>query len=147
MDDAETSGSGMGPEQPPLHLWLDATPKASSELRRALRGWLSDVGVSERDAFDVTLACSEAFANAVGGRPGLRAAVVEVRATVDARRVLTIVVRDHARHGFDRSREETRAFLRLMEALTESAETHARSDGSTLVLRKRLGLRRALPAG
>jgi anti-sigma regulatory factor (Ser/Thr protein kinase) len=150
MDDAETNGRAVARERPRLHLRLEATPKASSELRRSLRVWLEDVGVSDRDAFDVTLACSEAFANAVGGRVGRGAAIVEVDAELDARRVLTIVVHEHARQGLgrssERSREETRVFLRLMETLMESAESHARADGITLVLRKRLGFWHALPA-
>jgi anti-sigma regulatory factor (Ser/Thr protein kinase) len=150
MDDAEMNGRAVAPERPRFHLRLQTAPNSSSELRRSLRAWLEDVGVSDRDAFDVTLACSEAFANAVGGRVEPGAAIVEVDAELDARRVLTIVVHERTRRGLgqssERSREETRVFLRLMETLMESAESHARADGMTLVLRKRLGFWHGLPA-
>ena len=144
LNDSETNGKTVEHEREALHLRLGATPNASSELRRSLRGWLESVGASDREAFDVTLACSEAFANAVNRSAGRASSIVDVDASVDTRRVLTVVVRTHARPGLERSVEETRVFLRLMEALMESAEARARSDGITLVLRKRLGVRQAL---
>jgi anti-sigma regulatory factor (Ser/Thr protein kinase) len=144
VSNSETNGKTVEHEREGLHLRLAATPKASSELRRSLRGWLESLGASDREAFDVTLACAEAFANAVSRSAGRASSIVEVDAAVDTRRVLTVVVRTHARPGSERSVEETRVFLRLMEALMESAEAHARSDGIALVLRKRLGIRQAL---
>jgi anti-sigma regulatory factor (Ser/Thr protein kinase) len=123
---------------PGYHVRLEATPKASSELRRSLRSWLTNVGASDEDAFDVTLACCEAFANAVGRPTGRAPSTVEIEAVVDPRRLLTVVIRDHVCSRGERGLDETRAFLRLMEALMESAETYARDDGVTLVLRKRL---------
>lgn len=112
-----------------------------------LRGWLESIGVSEEEAFDVTLACSEAFANAVGGPSALAASVVEVEAAVDATRSVTVVVRDFARDRPERSLEETRAFLRLMGSLMDSAETYARPSGATVVLRRRLRFAAAAPRG
>jgi anti-sigma regulatory factor (Ser/Thr protein kinase) len=97
------------------------------------------VGASEQEAFDVTLACSEAFANAVGHPLRPATLIVDVEATLNAGRMLTLVVRDYALARPERSLDETRMFLRLMETLVESAEAHARPDGATLVLRRRLG--------
>ena len=144
LSDSETNGKTLDHEREALHLRLGATPNASSELRRTLRGWLESVGASDQESFDVTLACSEAFANAVSRSAGRAASIVEIDASVDTRRVVTVIVRTHARPGSERSVEVTRVFLRLMEALMESAEARARSDGVTLVLRKRLGVRQAL---
>jgi anti-sigma regulatory factor (Ser/Thr protein kinase) len=126
-------------EHPELQLRLHATPKSATELRGALRDWLSDVGASDQEAFDVTLACSEAFANAVGHPLKPATLIVDVEATVNNGRMLTLVVRDYALARPDRSLDETRMFLRLMETLMDSAEAHARPDGITLVLRRRLG--------
>ncbi len=114
------------------------------ELRGSLRDWLSDVGASEQETFDVTLACSEAFANAVGHPLRPATLIVDVEATVNAARMLTLVVRDYALARPERSLDETRMFLRLMETLVESAEAHARPDGATLVLRRRLGAGRVV---
>jgi len=148
VDETNTELGALEPGRPGFHIRLEAAPRASSELRRSLRNWLATIGASDEDAFDVTLACCEAFANAVGCPSG-RAAVVEFDAAVDARRLLTVVMRDHVSRRAERSLDETRAFLRLMEALMESAETYARDDGVALVLRKRLGhgYRQALAAG
>jgi len=132
------TGSGVGVERPPLRLRLHATPQAAVELRETLRTWLEDTNASERETFDVTLACSEAFANAVGNPLRPSTLIIEIEATVNAHRLLTLIVRDYALARPERSPEETSMFLRLMETLVESAETHARPDGATVVLRRQL---------
>ena len=57
---------------PPLELRLDARPELSATLRERLSDWLEAAGVTRKDAFEVTLATTEAFENAVRhpGRPG-----------------------------------------------------------------------------
>ncbi len=136
---AETRETMRVRELPELRLRLHATPKAAVDLRSVLRDWLANAGATEQEAFDVTLACSEAFANAVGHPLRPATLIVDVEATVNDGRMLTLIVRDYALARPERSREETRMFLRLMETLMESAESHARPDGVTLVLRRRLG--------
>lgn len=127
-------------EQQPLRLRLHATPQAAVELREALRSWLEHARATERETFDVTLACSEAFANSVGNPLRPSTLIIDVEVTINAHRLLTLVVRDYALARPERSPEETSMFLRLMETLVESAETHARPDGATVVLRRRLGV-------
>ena len=117
---------------------LHATPQAAVELREALRNWLEDARASERETFDVTLACSEAFANAVGNPLRPSTLIIDIEVTLNEHRLLTLVVRDYALARPERSPEETSMFLRLMETLVESAETHARPDGATVVLRRNL---------
>ena len=53
-----------------------------SDLRSVLRDWLANVGATEQETFDVTLACSEAFANAVGHPLRPATLIVDVEATV-----------------------------------------------------------------
>jgi anti-sigma regulatory factor (Ser/Thr protein kinase) len=125
-------------DRPPLRLRLHATPQAAVELRETLRSWLERTGASEQESFEITLACSEAFANAVGDPLRPATLIIEVEATLNAHRLLTLVVRDYALARPERSPEETSMFLRLMETLVESAETHARPDGATVVLRRHL---------
>jgi anti-sigma regulatory factor (Ser/Thr protein kinase) len=132
------SAGGATIERPPLRLRLHATPQSAVELRETLRSWLEETGASERETFDVTLACSEAFANAVGNPLRPATLIIEVEVTLNAHRLLTVIVRDYALARPDRSPEETSMFLRLMETLVESAETHARPDGATVVLRRHL---------
>src|SRR5947207_7900783 len=128
------TGTGATVQRPPLRLRLHATPQAAVELRESLRSWLEETGASEQETFDVTLACSEAFANAVGNPLRPATLIIEVEATINAHRLLTLVVRDFALARPERSPEETAMFLRLMATLVESAETHARPDGATVVL-------------
>jgi anti-sigma regulatory factor (Ser/Thr protein kinase) len=132
------TGTGAAVETGPLRLRLHATPQAAVELRESLRAWLEAAGASERETFDITLACSEAFANSIGNPLRPATLIVDVEATLNAHRLLTLVVRDYALARPERSPEETSMFLRLMETLVESAETHARPDGATVVLRRRL---------
>lgn len=129
---------GATVERQPLRLRLHATPQSAVELREALRSWLEETGATEQETFDVTLACSEAFANAVGNPLRPSTLIIEVEATLNAHQLLTVIVRDYALARPDRSPEETSMFLRLMETLVESAETHARPDGATVVLRRHL---------
>jgi anti-sigma regulatory factor (Ser/Thr protein kinase) len=137
-EEAGIDDTGRTGERPPLRLRLHATPQAAVDLRESLRTWLEDANATEQETFDVTLACSEAFANSVGNPLRPATLIIEVEATVNAHRLLTLIVRDYALARPERSPEETSMFLRLMETLVESAETHARPDGSTIVLRRHL---------
>ena len=132
------TGTGATVETRPLRLRLHATPQAAVELRETLRTWLEAAGAGERETFEITLACSEAFANSIGNPLRPATLIVDVEATLNAHRLLTLVVRDYALARPERSPEETSMFLRLMETLVESAETHARPDGATVVLRRHL---------
>ena len=132
------SGTTGSRDEQSLSLRLHATPQCAVELRERLRAWLEDAGASSHETFDVTLACSEAFANAVGNPLRPSTLIVDVDVTLNRHRLLTLVVRDYALARPERSPEETSMFLRLMETLVETAETHARPDGATVVLRKHL---------
>jgi anti-sigma regulatory factor (Ser/Thr protein kinase) len=142
--------TGAAAEPRPLQLRLHATPQAAVELRETLRSWLEAAGATVQETFDITLACSEAFANSIGNPLRPATLIVDVEATLNAHRLLTLVVRDYALARPERSPEETSMFLRLMETLVESAETHARPDGATVVLRRHLrpsGARMPAPPG
>jgi anti-sigma regulatory factor (Ser/Thr protein kinase) len=111
--------AGTAVERPPLRMRLHATPQSAVELREALRAWLDETGATDQEVFDVTLACSEAFANAVGNPLRPATLIIEVEATLNTHRLLTLVVRDYALARPERSPEETSMFLRLMETLVE----------------------------
>src|SRR3989442_15419547 len=73
---------------------LHARPSSSALMRRQLEVWLARQGVAEREIFDVLLAASEAFANAVEHPQMPAASVVDVEAEIDAG-VLELSVRDY----------------------------------------------------
>jgi anti-sigma regulatory factor (Ser/Thr protein kinase) len=138
MGGSGITGTGAAAETRPLQLRLHATPQAAVELRETLRSWLEAARATVQETFDITLACSEAFANAIGNPLQPATLIVDVEATLNVHRLMTLVVRDYALARPERSPEETSMFLRLMETLVESAETHARPDGATVVLRRHL---------
>jgi anti-sigma regulatory factor (Ser/Thr protein kinase) len=142
QDDAPLSGPSGGisntARRGPFELRLQATPQSALRLREELRSWLTTIGAAQQESFDVTLACSEAFANAVGHPLRPATLIIDIEASLSAHRLLTVIVRDYALARPERDPEETGLFLRLMETLMESAETHARPDGTTVVLRRHL---------
>jgi anti-sigma regulatory factor (Ser/Thr protein kinase) len=133
-----SGGSAIRTPRDPLELRLQATPQSAVRLRDELRSWLTAVGAGQQEAFDVTLACAEAFANAIGHPLRPATLIVDVEASLNSHRLLTVIIRDYALARPERDPEETGIFLRLMETLMESAETHARPDGTTVVLRRHL---------
>src|SRR5690348_13941270 len=84
---------------------LQARPSSAVLLRRRLEEWLAEQGTEERDQFDVLLAASEAFANAVEHPLLPAAAVVDVEASIDEG-TLELTIRDYGAWRDGREREE-----------------------------------------
>jgi anti-sigma regulatory factor (Ser/Thr protein kinase) len=85
---------------------LQARPSAAVLLRRKLQDWLASQGVSEPEQFDVLLAASEAFANAVEHPQLPAAAVVDIEASVDDDDELELRIRDYGAWRDERERTE-----------------------------------------
>ena len=51
--------------EPDLRMRLDPDPRRAGELRARLHHWLVRAGAGSEEIFDVSVACSEAFANAI----------------------------------------------------------------------------------
>ena len=80
--------------RPPLELQLDARPELAATLRRRLSDWLEAAGVTRKDVFEVTLATTEAFENAVRHPRRPRAPMVDLRvSSTDSS--LCVSLRDH----------------------------------------------------
>jgi anti-sigma regulatory factor (Ser/Thr protein kinase) len=95
-------------------------------------------GVSEREQFDVVLAASEAFANAVE-HPQLPAAgVVDVEASVDGDQ-LELTIRDYGAWRNERERAEGGMGFPIMWTVMQDVEVDSQREGSTITLRRRLG--------
>jgi len=123
----------------PLHLEIDADPSQLSEVRRALRTWLS--GRTDDDGLiaDLVLATSEAAANAIehayrDGGDGR----VEVHGTTRDDSV-EIVVRDHGVWSPPReaANDRGRGFA-VIEASTDGFDVEQRDDGTEVRLRRSL---------
>jgi PAS domain S-box-containing protein len=122
---------------PEFRLRLDRLPERAGDLRNGLQQWLDELGASPEEAFDVTVACSEAFANAIEHPVEAEASVVDVEGSC-AGGELTIAIRDYGRWREHRLREEGGLGLPLMRSLMTSVEVKRRTEGTTVVLRRRL---------
>ncbi|WP_434743255.1 SpoIIE family protein phosphatase [Micromonospora sp. SH-82] len=117
-------------------LRLPADPTRLSVLRKRLEDFLSGHAVSETDLFDLTVAISEAAANAIEHPVEPREAMIYVEVTVVDRTVVA-TVRDTGRW-----RESTGSGFRgrglsLIEALGDLSVRHT-EGGTELTLRRRL---------
>jgi anti-sigma regulatory factor (Ser/Thr protein kinase) len=100
--------------------------------------WLEEAGVTKREAFEVVLAVTEAFANAVEHpeEPRLQLVDVEGRITNHA---VTISIRDSGNwDGEQTPTEEGGLGLVMMEALMDTVGFECYADGTTVTMRRRL---------
>ncbi len=120
---------------------LPADPLALRELRRRLRDWLRDLGVSLSDRTDVELAVWEAAVNAiVHGRPVAGRATVTVRAGLDIAGRAEIQVSDR---GQWRPPDPGRRWpggqgLMVIRQATDELDIAPGPQGTTVTLRRRL---------
>ena len=128
---------GVGDHGDTFSLRLARMPQAVALVRYELRRWLDERGISPEDAVDITLACSEACANAVEhpGRPGRPAFEVQAGRVGDE---LILSVRDFgawtdATAGGTRGRG-----LRMIGALMDTVEVTRGDDGTEILMRRRL---------
>ena len=134
--------SDLHPE-PDLRLRLDPDPRLAGELRARLHHWLGRAGATPEEIFDVSLACSEAFANAIEHPLDPADPSVDVEGVV-SNGELVLTVSDHGGWRELRLREEGGLGLPLMRSLMGSIDVRRRPRGTTVVLRR--CLRSALAA-
>jgi len=120
-----------------LRFRLQARASSAILLRRRLEEWLAAQGVSESERFDVLLAASEAFANAVEHPLLPAAAVVDVEIEVVGAE-LELSIRDYGAWRNERERAEGGHGFPVMRAVMRNVEIDSQSDGSTITLRRRL---------
>jgi len=128
------------PAQPPaanVAFRLQARPASAVLLRHRLEEWLQDQDVPERDCFDILLAASEAFANAVEHPLRPAAGVVDIEAEIRDG-VLELTIRDYGAWRDGREREEGGLGFPIMRSVMQGVEVDSQSEGSTITLRQRL---------
>jgi len=116
-----------------LHLNTDADPTHLASLRRIVARWLTQFGVDDAQRFDITLACSEAAANAIEHAYGPRDATFALDGHVSAEAV-EVVVSDRGRWRPERQTDRGRG-LQLMNALMDEVIVERGELGTTVTLR------------
>ena len=119
-----------------LEMTLDANPNVLATLRRTLARWLAAGGVGENEQFDLTIATSEAAANAIEHAYGARVATFTVSCELDGPDV-RVTVRD-AGHWREAKPYGRGRGLAIMRALMDSVEITSTTDGTTVTVTKRL---------
>lgn len=129
------------PMEEDLRLRVLAEPEVLAPTRRALRRWLRQQGADEKDLAAITLATGEACANAVEHASAPGRASFELCAVHDEG-VVTVTVRETGRWRSARGKDRGLG-LTLMEASMDEVDAQAGDEGSQVVMRRRLGGKRA----
>lgn len=124
------------PLGPTLEMTLDANPSVLATLRRTLARWLASEGVGENEKFDLTIAASEAAANAIEHAYGAQEATFTVSCELDGPDV-RVTVRDEGRWRESKPYGRGRG-LAIMRALMDSVEIASTTDGTTVTVTRRL---------
>jgi anti-sigma regulatory factor (Ser/Thr protein kinase) len=125
---------------PDLQLRLQATPESALLLRQRLCLWLDELRAGNEEIFDLSLASTEAFANAVEHPQQPTAELIDVDGSVN-NGTITITVRDHGSWRHHRQRAPGGYGFPLMRQLMNTVEIHARPEGTTITMQRQLALR------
>jgi anti-sigma regulatory factor (Ser/Thr protein kinase) len=120
-----------------LALRVPAEVASLPPLRRVLGRWLDEAGADPAELEDISLACSEACANAIEHAYGPVAASIEVTSEVSPSGEAVIQVRDFGRWRPPRGEHRGRG-MRLMEGLMDAVRVDPGEGGTTVTLRRRL---------
>lgn len=118
-----------------LELTLEAAPSVLVGLRRMLGRWLVRHGVQPQARFDVTVAVSEAAANAIEHAYGLRDAVFTIECEYSEAEV-RVTVRDTGRWR-ESTRSDRGRGLMIMGELMDATEVRHGESGTAVTLVKR----------
>lgn len=118
---------------------LRLRPEFGSLLRRRLRLWLSDIGASESETYDVLLAVSEAVTNAIQHAQEPRRDRVDVEAGLVGD-LVTVLIRDYGAWENEPQRDNGGRGLPLMRALMDAVAVESVADGTSVKLQRRLAL-------
>ena len=124
-----------------LHLRLDASPDSAPLLRHTLRRWFGQSHLEPAEVFDLTVAVSEAFSNAIEHAYGAGDASIEVDARVDGD-VVRVMVRDWGLWREQRGQHRGRG-IALMRGLMDEVDVSSGPEGTSVRMWRRV--RREVP--
>ncbi len=127
----------FGAEDHGFSLRLPRLPEAVGLARAQLARWLADNEIAGEDAFAITLACSEACANAVEHplRPQRQAILVSARR---AGQTVELRIRDYGAWKETKSSDTRGRGLTMLEELMDSSEIRSAGPGSEIRMRRRI---------
>ena len=136
-DDAALVVVTVPPLADPMILTMPADPDSITLIRRVVGRWLTQAGATEEELGEITLACSEACANAIEHAYGPDATEFEVEAA-SGRDGVTVTVRDKGQWREPRGTNRGRG-LTLMRGLVDEVDLRPGDTGTAIHLTRRLG--------
>lgn len=107
-------------------------------LRLQLRAWLKEAGATSRELFEIQLAATEAFANAVEHPEERSSHLVEIAGTFTNRTVV-LSIRDYGRWQNDTSAKQDGGLgLTIIDTLMDSVVLEPFEDGTTVTMQRQL---------
>ena len=137
-DDAAMLIARAQPLSNPLLLSFPAEVEAIPTLRRVLGRWLHEADASTTEIDEISLACSEACANAIEHAYAPGPASLEVRAALSEQGDAVVCVRDFGSWRAPRGSHRGRGTI-LMRGLMDAVDIDPGSEGTTVRLVRRLG--------
>jgi anti-sigma regulatory factor (Ser/Thr protein kinase) len=123
-----------------LGLRLQALAESVPLLRQELRIWLARAGATKNETFEVLLATTEAFANAIEHPQQPTSHLVDVTGAIIDHTV-TVLIRDYGTWGSEQTRKEEGGMgLLMMEELMDAVQIQRFLDGTTVTMRRRLAM-------
>ena len=119
-----------------LHLHLPAEPKTLAQVRRILRRWLVERGADEGDVAEVTIAVSEACANAIEHAYPPAPADFQLDAW-GTNGEITVAVRDTGKWRPPRGQNRGRG-LSIIIAAMDDVQIDRMENGTEVLMRRRL---------
>jgi serine phosphatase RsbU (regulator of sigma subunit)/anti-sigma regulatory factor (Ser/Thr protein kinase) len=119
-----------------LHLRLPAEPKTLAQVRRILRRWLAERGGSDADVAEVTIAVSEACANAIEHAYSPAPATFELHAW-GSDGDITVAVRDEGQWRVPRGENRGRG-LSIITSAMDDVQVDRLDTGTEVVMRRHL---------
>jgi anti-sigma regulatory factor (Ser/Thr protein kinase) len=122
-----------------LQLRFQARPEFAFLLRERAQMWLEEAGVDRSEIFEVLLAMTEAFANAVEHPREPRSHLVDVEGVISDDSV-TVSIHDYGTWQDEQARKENGGLgLVMMEHLMDAVRVDCFRDGTTVTMQRRLG--------
>ena len=137
-DDAAILVARSQPLSNPLLLSFPAEVEAIPTLRRVLGRWLHEAEATRTEIDEISLACSEACANAIEHAYAPGPATLEVRAALSEAGDAVVCVRDFGSWRAPRGSHRGRGTV-LMQGLMDVVDIDPGHEGTTVRLVRRLG--------
>ena len=119
-----------------LHLTLPAEPRTLSHVRRVLRRWLNERGADDGDIAEMTIAVSEACANAIEHAYAPSPATFELHGWANNGDI-TVTVRDDGHWRPPRGHNRGRG-LSIIVAAMDDVQIDRTADGTEVVMRRHI---------